>query len=425
MGVKNIVIIGGGFAGTALAKGLERHLPDGYRLLLLSQDNFITYNPLLAEVVSASIPPAHAVAPVRQIARHTRFYMVNVTGVDFESKEIHYLGEGSGTIPYEHVVFACGTLANVDLVRGMADFGLPLKTLGDALFLRNRIMVRLEQTELNENPETRRWLMTFAIIGGGFSGVEVAGEINDLLRSSIKYYHNLTSADVRVILLHSGDCLLPELPSDLGAFARRKMEQDGIDVRLNARVERVRDNGVVLCSEGDLERVLGAGTIVNTIGTSPNPLIEALDLPRDRGRIRVAGDMSVPGLDGVWALGDCAMVPNARDARASPPTAQFADRQGKALARNIAARLAGRPTRAFSFRALGALSTIGHNKAVAKVLGLHFSGLIGFMLWRGFYLLKIPTLGRKVRLFLEWNWEMVFPQDIVYLRFVRSRRKPR
>lgn len=422
---KHIVIIGGGFAGTALARKLERQIPETHRLILISKDNFITYNPLLAEVVGASIPPAHAVAPVRQIAPKTRFYMVNVTDIDVENKEIHYLGEGSGVIAYDQLIVACGTDAAVDLVKGMSDYALPLKTLGDALFLRNRIMIRLEQAELQRDPVLRKWLMTFVIIGGGFSGVEVAGEIQDLLRSSLRYYHNIAEDDCKVILLHSRATLLQELPESLGVIAAQKMRHDGIDIITNTRVSRVTDRGVQLSGDTDLPKLISAGTVINTIGTRPNKLVELLDVEKVKARIKVNPDMSVPDRDGIWALGDCAAVPNiSYGGELCAPTAQFADRQGKLLAGNIVARLQGEATRPFEFVPLGLLSTIGHNKAVAEVIGMKFTGLIGFLMWRGVYLMKIPTLARKARLFLEWNWDLFFAQDIVYLRFSRSKRKP-
>lgn len=424
---KTIAIIGAGFAGTALAKALEKQLPDDYKIALLSKDNFITYNPLLAEVVGASIPPAHAVAPVRQIVKKSYFYMVDVTDIDYENRIIYYLGEGSGEIHYEHLVFACGTRAATSLVPGMQNHALPLKTLGDALFLRNRIMVRLEQAELQPDPELRKWLTSFIVIGGGFSGVEVAGEMQDLLRSSLRYYHNLNPEDCKVTLLHSRDCLLQELPESLGKLAQLRMSGDGIDVRTNTRVKRITDRGVILApganNEDDTEQTISAGTVINTIGTQPNPLITATPFDKEKGRLCTNPDMSVKSAVNVWALGDCAAILNTNSNRTCDPTAQFADRQGKALAKNIAARVTGQPTKPFGFTPLGALSTIGHNKAVAEVLHMKFSGLIGFLMWRAVYLIKIPTMARKARLFLEWNWDLFFSQDIVYLRFARSSRE--
>jgi NADH dehydrogenase len=415
---KTIVIVGGGFAGAKLARQLEKQLPEAYAIKLLSRDNFITFNPLLPEVVGASLLPGHVIAPLRQIATRTQVCMVQVTDIDLAEKTVHYLGEGSGTIRYDELVLACGQGANLGIVRGMARYALPLKTLGDSLFLRNRAIVRLEQAELQPDPELRRWLTSFVVVGGGFSGVETAGELADFLRASRRYYRTIEPDALRVQLIHGTDRLLPELSPTLGRFTERKMREQGIDVRLNARASLVDDRGVVL---EDGERLI-AGTVICTIGTAPNPLIADLPLRKLRGRIETAADMSVPDADGVWALGDCAAIPNARDGSICPPTAQFADRQARQLAANLARKLAGRPTRLFAFRPLGQLSAIGHNKAVAEIGGIRLAGFVAWLLWRGIYLLKIPTVARKTRLFLEWNWAMFFPPDIAHLGYARTRR---
>jgi NADH dehydrogenase len=343
--------------------------------------------------------------------------MVTVTDIDLESKTVSYLGEGPGTMSFDQLVLACGQDASLAVVRGMAAYALPLKTLGDAMFLRNRVISRLEQAELNPDPEARRWLTTFIVVGGGFSGVEVAGELVDFLHASLKYYPRLTKADCRVVLLHGTERLLPELTASLGEFAFRKMCMDGLDVRLQTRATLVDDRGVHLDSGEFIE----AGTVICTIGTMPNPLVSALPLPKNRGRIETAPDMSVPGYEGVWALGDCAAVPNARDGKLSPPTAQFADRQARVLARNIAARVGGGKTEAFAYKPVGQLSSIGHNRAVAELYGARVAGFVAWLLWRGVYLLKIPTLARKVRLYLEWNWAMFFPPDIAHVGYARTR----
>lgn len=416
---KTLVIVGGGFAGITLAQQLERRLPGDWRLILISTENYITYNPLLPEVVGASILPGHAVAPLRQMIRTSQVFMARVTGFDFDARTLSYLGEGPGVIEWDQLVIACGVQANLEIVEGMAKYALPLKTLGDALFLRNRIIARLEQAELQPDPEARRWLTSFVVIGGGFSGVETAGELNDFLSAGLRYYPRVCREDCKVVLIHSRDTLLPELSPSLGRFALRKMRKLGLDIRLNARVARIDDRAVTL----DDGEIIPAGTVISAIGTAAHPLVMELPFTKERGRIVTASDMSVPGYPGVWALGDCAAVSNARDGKISPPTAQFADRQARQLARNIAAALDGRPTQPFSYKPLGQLATIGHNNAVAELFGLRLSGFVAWLMWRGVYLLKVPTLARKVRLFLEWNWAMFFPPDIAHLGFRRTRRR--
>jgi len=415
---KNLVIVGGGFAGTRTAKLLEHTLPPDWTLTLVSQENFITFNPLLPEVVGASIMPGHVIAPHRQMIHCSHVAMAQVSEIDTAARELQYLGEGPGVLRYDQLVLTCGVNANLDIVKGMSRNALPLKTLGDALFLRNRIIARLEQAELQPNPEHRRWLTSFIVVGGGFSGVETSGELVDFLYASLKYYKRIRRQDLRIVLLHSGDRLLPELSARLGEFTLRKMRGGGVDVRLGTRAVCVTDRHVQLES-GEF---LVGGTVICTIGTQPNSLLESIPAVKSRGRLVVNPDMSVPGVDGVWAAGDCAAVINALDGKVCPPTAQFAEAQATQLAANIVARLAGEPTKPFRFRPKGQLSSIGHNKAVAEVFGLKLSGFVAWLMWRGLSLLRIPTLARKTRLFLEWNWAMFFPPDLAHLGYRRTQR---
>ena len=415
---KHLLIVGGGFAGTRAAQVLERTLPADWTLTLISQENFITFNPLLPEVVGASILPNHVIAPHRQMIHCSHVCMAQVTEIDTTARVVHYLGEGVGTIAYDQLILACGTNANLDVVKGMGNYGLPLKTLGDAMFLRNRIIARLEQAELQPDPEHRRWLTSFIVVGGGFSGVETAGELVDFLYASLRYYRRISCEDLRIVLLHGTDRLLPELSPHLGAFTLRKMCSRRIDVRLNARAVRVTARDVQLES-GEM---IQGGTVICTIGTQPNGLLDSIPAVKNRGRLVVNPDFSVPGVEGVWAAGDCAAVVNALDGNICPPTAQFAEAQAKQLAANIVSRLKGQPTRPFRFRPKGQLCSVGHNKAVAEIYGVRISGFVAWLMWRGFYLLRIPTLARKSRLFLEWNWAMFFPPDVAHLGYRRTQR---
>jgi NADH dehydrogenase len=415
---KNMVIVGGGFAGTRTARRLEHTLPPDWTLTLISQENFITFNPLLPEVVGASIMPSHVIAPHRQMIHCSHTAMAQVSEIDTAGRVIHYLGEGPGVLRYDQLVLACGTNANLDVIKGMGQNALPLKTLGDALFLRNRIIARLEQAELQPDVDHRRWLTSFIVVGGGFSGVETAGELVDFLYASLRYYKRIRREDLRIVLLHSGDRLLPELSVPLGEFTLRKMQRRGVDVRLGARAARVTDRHVLLASG----EIIAGGTVICTIGTQPNSLLESIPAVKSRGRLVVNPDMSVPGVEGVWAAGDCAAIINAVDGKVCPPTAQFAEAQATQLAANILAHLAGKPTQPFRFHPKGQLSSIGHNRAVAEVFGLRLSGFVAWLMWRGLSLLRIPTLARKTRLFLEWNWAMFFPPDIAHLGYRRTLR---
>ena len=416
---KSLVIIGGGFAGSTLAKKLESSLPDNWDLYLLSETNFITFNPLLPEVVGASILPGHVQAPIRQMLNRTLIRMVTVDKVDVEQKKIYYHDQQEANeIQYDQLVFAAGVRANLSMVNGMQEHSLPLKTVGDAVFIRNTIVERLEQATINPDPMRRKELTTFVIIGGGFSGVETAGELEDFLKAANKYYKNVKYEDCKVILLHGTERLLPELSEKLGRQTEKLFARRNIDVRLNTKAVRIERERVILANG----EIIAGATIISTIGTTPHHFTQNEQLPINRGKICVEADMSVVNNNELWALGDCAIVPNNYNDTISPPTAQFADRQARLLAKNIVRKLKGKATENFSYRPMGMLASIGHNKAVAEIFNIRISGFIAFLIWRGVYLLKVPTLARKVRLFLEWTWAMFFPPDISHLGFIRSKR---
>jgi NADH dehydrogenase len=416
-----IVIVGGGFAGTTLARRLERRLP-GHEVVLISEESYTTFNPMLAEVVGAAVFPEHVVAPIRQMLRTSRFVMGRVVDVDWQ-RRIVVAGTLAGRqeIEFAQLVFAFGSRANLELVPGLAEHALPLKLIGDAMFIRNRVLQRVARIELERDPAVRSRLGHFIVIGGGFSGVEVAGQLADFLRGVRRWYPRVEARELRVTLLEGADRLLLEMPESLGRAALASLRQRGIDVRLKARAARIDGDSVLL--EGG-EAIDGA-TVVCTIGSRPNPLVAQLGVELQRGRIVTTGDLSLPGRPGAWAIGDCALVRNggaADDAAPvyAPPTAQFAVAEANALADNIVASIAGRPTRAFAHASKGMMATTGHLKGVAELLGIRLTGLPAWLLWRAYYLLQMPTLGRKLRIWVEWTWAMFFAADITHLRFTRT-----
>lgn len=417
---RNIVIVGGGFAGTTLARALAPRLPQGWRVVLVSEESYTTFNPMLAEVVGASVFPEHVVAPIRQMLRPgetSRFVMGRVTGIDAGCRRVQAQTlAGPLEIAYEHLVLAFGTRAHLGLVPGLEQHALPLKLVGDALFIRNRVQQRIARIELERDPAERRRLGHFVVIGGGFSGVEVAGALADFLRSAARYYPQARPEELQVSVIEGGARLLPELPDSLGHAAVRSMRGRGIAVRLDALAAEVDAMGVRLASGERLD----AATVICTIGTRPNPLLDALPLPRLRGRIQTEPDMSVCGWPQLWALGDCALVHNQATRQFAPPTAQFAVAQARALARNLLARLEGRPTQAFGHVSRGMMATTGHLKGVASVFGLRLQGLPAWLLWRAYYLSRMPTAGRKLRIWIEWTWSMLFAADTTHLRFTRT-----
>ncbi|HSE11722.1 MAG TPA: FAD-dependent oxidoreductase, partial [Rudaea sp.] len=361
--------------------------------------------------------PEHVVAPLRATVGRARFVMGTVAKVDFANKKLRCdTLKREVEIEYDHLVLAFGNRARVDLIAGMAEHAVVLKTVGDAMHIRNLVLRRLAQIELETDTRLRRCLGHFVVVGGGFSGVEVAGAVADSLREIRRYYPRVQPGELKVTLLQSVDRLLVELPPSLGAAAERSLARRGVEVMTMTGASAIGARDVTL-NDG---RVLAAATTICTIGTMPNALASRLtSLPTERGRIVCQPDLSVAGADGVWAVGDCALIRNGDDGLA-PPTAQFAIAEAKHLAKNIVAKSLGRETRPFMYRARGMMATVGHLKGVAKIFGIRLSGLPAWMLWRAYYLSQMPTLGRKLRIFVEWSWGMFFPPDITHFRFTRS-----
>ena len=415
---KNVVVIGGGFAGTQLVRKLERKLSDDWQVVLLSEENYTTFNPMLAEVVGASVLPSHVIAPIRRMVRKTRFISARATSVDIDAKKVHFEGEDrSGSIGYEHLVFSFGSRANLDIIPGMQQHAMPFKLLGDALKLRNRIIEQMEKAELEEDPQKRQWLGHFIVIGAGFSGVEVGGAIQDFILASHKHYPRLHDEDLKVSIIHRGELPLEELDPTLGKHALEQMPKRGVNLVLETAVSEVDEQGVVTDTQGRIE----GASIICTIGTKSNPLIDQMNVPNDRGRLLVDPDMSLQGHSTVWAIGDCALIPNADDGKLSPPTAQYAIREGQQLADNIARSVRGEETQAFNYKSKGSMATIGHLNGVAEMFGsIRLGGFPAWLVWRGFYLMLMPTFAKKTRIFFEWTWSMLFSPDIINLRFTTT-----
>jgi NADH:quinone reductase (non-electrogenic) len=409
-----VVIIGGGFAAVQFAKTLRGKLsPSECEILLFNSENHMVFHPLLADVAGASINADAAATPLRQMLPKVGCRTERVHRIDLAASEIAF-DDGSGALNrlhYDHVVIACGAESNLSIIPGMTEHAFAFKVMRDAIDLRQHIVSQMEQAEATSDPQRRRWHLSFIIVGAGFSGVEVAGEINELVRGSTRFYHNFHKDDVVVSLVHPKDHILPEVAPTLAEFARKKMEKAGITLILNTRAVAATHEGVEL-NDG---RMLTGATIVCTIGTATSPLVQYLDAPKERGRILTQPDMRIQGHTNAWALGDCALIINAYDNKPSLTTGQFAERQGRQAALNLVRVLKGKPTRPFSFKALGELCSIGGYEAVAEMFGMHISGILAWFLWRGVYLFKLPTWSRRFKVALDWTWDLLFPRDLSFL----------
>ena len=407
---QRIVIVGGGFGGVKCAQTLSARLRNGdTEVVLFNKENHLVFSPLLADAVGSSLNLLDVIVPLRQLLPDVTCRTEEVNSIDLTAGRLEYEGyDGQPRhLDYDHIVLACGNISNLNVVPGMADHAHPLKTVGDAAVLRTHILSQMEKAEVCDDPARRRWYLSFIIVGGGYSGVETAGEINDLVRTSRRFYRNISVEDITVTLIHSRDQLLPEISPQLREFARVKMEKAGVTMKLNARVQLATGEGVGLKDD-----FVHGGTIVCTIGSTVAPVVEQLDSPKEKGRLLTEPDMRLRGRANAWATGDCACIMNAHDNQPSPPTGQFAERQGRQCAENILRVLHGEPTRPFAFKVLGQLCSIGGHSAVAEMFGFKLSGFLAWFTWRGVYLFKLPSWSRRMQVGFDWAWLLVFPRDL-------------
>jgi NADH dehydrogenase len=310
---------------------------------------------------------------------------------------------------YDHLVIGLGSITNFYNLPGLAERALTMKSLGDAIHLRNHLIALLEETDTECSAAVRGPLLTFVVAGGGFAGVETIAGINDFVREAVHFYSNLHENMQRVVLVHPGGVILPELGEKLGVYAQKKLAERGVEIRVNTSVSGVSDHGVQI-STGEM---IETKALIWTAGTSPNPVLGSLPCAKERGRLKVDEMLRVPNRPGVWAPGDCALVPDGRTGQYHPPTAQHALREGKVLAKNLIASVRGGVMRSFSFSAIGQLAAIGRRTGVANILGTNFSGFIAWWLWRTIYLSKLPRFEKKLRVALDWTLDVLFKKDLV------------
>ena len=421
-GPPRVVILGGGYGGIYTALGLQKAARRGeIEVSLVSRENFFLYQPMLAEVVSGSIEPPHIVNPIRRMLRHTDFYLAEIEGVDAQSHEVIVRYPGGHAhyerIPYDHLVVAVGSATDLSRMPGMSEHAFPFKTLGDAFSLRNHLISVMERAEVENVPNERPELLTFVVVGGGYTGVEVAAEINAFVREAAKSYRRVDAKEVRVILLEGASRILPELNEAQAAFSQRQLERQGIEIRLDTFIQEATARTAILADGVEIP----TRTLVAAVGSAPNRLLDTVPGSRDpRGRLEVDETLAVPEQPGIWAVGDCAAVPDLRKGGTCPPTAQYALRQARQLARNIRASIKGEAPRPFSYRSLGVFVPLGRFSAAADLMGLKISGFFAWWLYRTYYLSQLPRLERKLRVMFDWTLELLFRRDLVKMDVVSN-----
>ena len=408
-----IVILGGGFAGVEAARYLDRTVAQNsdVEVTLISSENFTIFTPMLHEVAAGDLEATHICNPLRKLLRRVTILTGSVEAIDIAKRTVtisYGIDAHRRELPYDHLVLTLGSETNYSSVPGVAEHALGIKTLGDAIIIRGGVLAILENASVESDPARRKRMLTVVVVGGGFAGVETIGAINDLMRESLPHYGLIDPKEARVVLVHGGKFLLPELGEALGLYAQEKLHERRVEIKLETQVNAYAD-GAVHCSDGE---IIPAELLIWAAGVSPSPILKRLPLELAKGRVVVDSTLEVPGHPGIWAAGDCAAVADPVSKLPYPPTAQHALREGKVIGRNIELRLKGQQPKPFQYKAPGQLAAIGRRTGVARIFGLKFSGIIGFMLWRSVYLMKLPRLEKKLCVALQWALDTIFERDL-------------
>jgi NADH dehydrogenase len=399
------LVLGGGFAGSYVARLLK-----GQGATIVSPENFMLYASMLPEAASGTLEPRHVVVPLRVMCPHADLVLGRAIAHDGGRQRVQVeTEEGLVNLTYRNLVVALGAIPRTFPIPGLADHAFGFKDLADAIALRNHILRRLEAAAAAPTEAHRRRELTFVFVGAGYAGVEALAELSDLARDALRFYPPaIQSTPQHWVLVDAAPKILPEIPSRLGEYAAEQLSRRGVDIRVGTTLESVGPHEAVL-SDGD--RIL-TSTVVWTTGARPNPILGEFGLPLDeRGRVKVDSMFRVEGLPRIWALGDCARVPNAASPdRPDPPTSQHALRQARRLAKN----LRGDP-KPYSYRMLGQVATLGRHKGIADVMGLELRGFIGWWVTRTYHLYQLPLLSRKLRVVADWTVALLFRRDIAEL----------
>ncbi len=415
-GEKRILILGGGFAGVYTARHLEKLLkPDEASISLVNRENYWVYQPMIPEVISGAIGLTDVVAPIRELCSRTELVMREVEAIDLKKKVVTVspgFRPRKLELAYDYLVIALGSTTKFTGMPGMLEHARPFRNLADAMALRNHVINVLEEAEVEADAETRSKLLTFVVAGGGFSGVEVIAELNDFVREVKRRFPRLRSEKHRCLLVHSGDRILPEMAPRLAEFAHKLLTKRGVEILLNDRLVAATSEKAIFGSKIEVP----TKTVVSTVPSQIPPVLQKMDCTYEKGRLLVNGNLELAGYEGeVWALGDCAAI-TTKSGHAVPPTAQHAIREATTAAQNIAASIHGGEKCVFAFEGLGKMGSLGHYSAVAEVMGIRLSGFPAWCFWRTIYLMKMPTLNRKVRILMDWVLSVLFPPDLVEVR---------
>lgn len=418
---RRILILGGGFGGVYTALHLDRFAgpESGLEVTIVSAENFLLFTPMLHEVAASDLNPMDIVNPLRRMFRHVQFLEGEVDHVDMQTRRVNIkyaAGTKQRELEYDHLVLAVGSENNFFGDANLEWHAVTMKTITDAMLLRNRIIALLENASVETDETARRAMLTIVVAGGGFAGVETIGAVNDFVRGALRWYPNLREEEIRIVLVHPQEVILPELGDLLGRYTQKKLAERQVEIVTNTRVKSY-DGGQVDLDKG---APIPASTLIWTAGVTPGKLVRDLPCRKDHGRIVVNEFLEIPDQPGVWSLGDCAWAIDSDTGKPFPTTAQHAVRQGKAVAKNILASLRNEPKEAFRFKMLGQLAAIGQRTGVAEIFGMRFSGLLAWLMWRTIYLMKLPRFEKKLQVALHWTMDLFFPKDLTQILTSRA-----
>jgi NADH dehydrogenase len=423
-----ILVVGGGYVGLYTALRLQKKLSRGRaEIVVVDPQPHMTYQPFLPEAAAGSVEPRHVVVPLRPTLRHCRVITGAVTGLSHAEKRAHVAPvEGATfTLAYDVLVMAAGSVARTLPIPGLAEHGIGFKNVGEAIYLRNHVLARLDAASSTDDPAVRARALTFTFVGGGYAGVEAFAELEDMAHYAIEhYYPRLSSSDMRWVLVEAMGRILPEVDLDMAAWTVKQLTARGMDIKLNTRLESVSDDGVVRLSDGE---EFPSETLVWTAGTKPNPMLAETDLPVDgRGRVECEATLQVRGMPDAWAAGDLAAVPDlTKDdpGATTAPNAQHAVRQARRLADNIVAVLAGGQPEPYRHEYAGSVASLGLHKGVAQVYGVKLKGWPAWFMHRSYHVSRVPTFNRKARVVADWTLASLFRREVVSLGQLQDPRR--
>jgi NADH dehydrogenase len=419
-----ILVVGGGYVGMYTALRLSRRLrPGEATITVIEPQSYMTYQPFLPEAAAGNVEPRHVVVPLRRVLPKAEILNGRVTRIDHATRSVWVMPQEGAefAVSYDVLVVAPGSVARTLPIPGLAECGIGFKSVGEAIFLRNHVLSRLDLVATTDDPELRRRALTFCLVGGGYAGIECLAELEDMARDATKFYPSLTPRDMRWVLIEATDRILPEVSLSLADYTVEQLRSRDIEVRMSTRVESCVGGHVVLDDGTEFD----AETLIWTAGVKANPMLSATDLPLDeKGRIKATEFLSVDGIDNAWTAGDCAAIPDlTQPGSLTSPSAQHAVRQAARLGDNIVASLRGEPLTAYKHAYAGSVASLGLHKGVAEIYGIKLRGWPAWFMHRTYHLSRVPTLNRKVRVVFDWTLALFFRREIVSLGSVQRPRE--